>query len=47
MKTYKAMQIKEPGVLELVNKPVPTPDQTQVLLQVEACGMCGADIADI
>lgn len=47
MKTYKAMQIKEPGVLELVNKPIPTPDQTQVLLQVEACGMCGADIADI
>ncbi|WP_341665128.1 alcohol dehydrogenase catalytic domain-containing protein [Vibrio sp.] len=46
-KTYKAMQIKSPGELELVEKQVPTPSSEQVLIKVEACGMCGADIADI
>ena len=45
--TYKAMQIKSPGELELVEKQVPTPSSEQVLIKVEACGMCGADIADI
>jgi len=48
MKTsFKAMQISRPGVLELVERPIPTPGNGEVLLQVEACGICGADAADI
>lgn len=45
--TYRAMQISKPGVLELVTKTVPTPGEGEVLIQVEACGICGADIFDI
>lgn len=45
--TYRAMQISQPGVLELVEKPIPTPKSGEVLLKVEACGVCGADISDI
>lgn len=48
MKTsYKAMQVSRPGVLELVERPTPRPGAGEVLIQVEACGVCGADIADI
>ncbi|MFT3803633.1 MAG: alcohol dehydrogenase catalytic domain-containing protein [Burkholderiaceae bacterium] len=48
MKTsYRAMQISSPGVLELVEREVPQPGAGQVLLRVEACGVCGADAADI
>jgi alcohol dehydrogenase len=45
--TYKAMQVSRPGVLELVDRAIPTPGQGEVLLQVEACGICGADAATI
>ncbi|SPS01564.1 alcohol dehydrogenase [Cupriavidus taiwanensis] len=45
--TYRAMQISRPGVLELVERPVPQPGAAEVLIQVEACGICGADAADI
>jgi len=41
------MQIARPGVLELVEREVPTPGDGQVLIQVEACGICGADARDI
>jgi alcohol dehydrogenase len=44
---YCAMQVARPGVLELVERPVPTPGDEQVLLTVEACGICGADASDI
>lgn len=44
---YRAMQVARPGVLELVQRPVPTPGDDQVLLHVEACGICGADASDI
>lgn len=48
MKTsYKAMQVSRPGVLELVERPVPRPGAGEVLIQVQACGVCGADAADI
>jgi alcohol dehydrogenase len=40
--SYKAMQIRRPGVLELVERVAQTPGDGQVLLRVEACGM-GAD----
>lgn len=48
MKTrYRAMQIKQPGVLEQVERPIPEPRCNEVLIAVEACGVCGADRADI
>jgi len=43
MNTFKAMQITEPGRMELVERPVPVPGYGEVLLKVEACGICGAD----
>lgn len=42
-KTYRAMQVSKPGVLELVERTAPEPGAGEVLLQVEACGICGAD----
>jgi alcohol dehydrogenase len=45
--TYRAMQVSADGTLELVIRDRPTPPPGEVLIQVEACGMCGADIADI
>lgn len=41
--TYRAMQVSEPGVLELVERDTPQPSAGEVLIQVEACGICGAD----
>lgn len=46
-KTYKAMQVTSPGVLELVERNAPTPAAGEVLLRVEACGVCGADAGAI
>lgn len=45
--TYRAMQISRPGVLELVEREVPVPGSGEALIQVEACGVCGADASDI
>jgi len=45
--TYRAMQVTEPGRLELVERPVPQPAAGQVLIAIDACGICGADISDI
>lgn len=45
--TYRAMQVSKPGVLELVSRDVPIPGPGEVLIEVEACGMCGADLRDI
>lgn len=45
--SYRAMQISRPGVLELVERATPTPGVGEVLIAVEACGICGADIGDI
>lgn len=45
--TYRAMQISLPGILELVERPTPQPGHGEVLIEVEACGICGADAADI
>lgn len=45
--TYRAMQVTRPGTLELVERPTPVPGAGEVLIQVEACGICGADISDI
>ncbi len=45
--TFHAMQIIEPGRLEMVERPVPDPGPGEVLIAVEACGICGADGSDI
>lgn len=45
--TYRAMQVTENGTLESVFKPMPSIHSHQVLLEVEACGVCGADLSDI
>lgn len=45
--TYRAMQVSTPGSLELVERPTPSPKADEVLLAVEACGICGADAGDI
>lgn len=48
MKTsYRAMQVGRSGFLELVERKTPTPGNGEVLIEVEACGICGADAADI
>ncbi len=48
MKTkYRATQVARPGVLELVERDTPEPGPGEVLIEVEACGICGADSADI
>jgi len=44
---YRAMQVSAPGVLELVERPIPLPGRGEVLIRVEACGICGADASDI
>ncbi|WP_374511238.1 alcohol dehydrogenase [Niveibacterium sp.] len=41
------MQITEPGRLELVERATPAPGVGEVLIEVEACGVCGADASDI
>ncbi|ONG59138.1 alcohol dehydrogenase [Pseudoroseomonas deserti] len=45
--TYRAMQVTTPGTLELVERAMPRPGAGEVLIEVEACGICGADAADI
>jgi len=46
-KTYKAMQVTKPGLLELVERTITGPGSNEVLIKVDACGMCGADIGAI
>ncbi|HYW33807.1 MAG TPA: alcohol dehydrogenase [Balneolaceae bacterium] len=44
MATMKTMQITEPGAdFELAEKEIPTPAENEVLIKVEACGICHSD----
>ena len=44
MSTMKAMQVSEPGSdFELVEKDIPTPGKNEVLIKVQACGICHSD----
>ncbi len=45
--TYRAMQITTPGTLELVERDTRKPGKGEVVIAVEACGICGADTSDI
>lgn len=44
---YRAAQVAADGRLEIVNRPTRLPGAGEVLIAVEACGMCGADMSDI
>ncbi|SFK36023.1 zinc-binding dehydrogenase [Methylophaga sulfidovorans] len=46
-KTYRAMQVASAGTLELVEHELQLPEAGHVLIEVEACGICGADKNDI
>jgi len=44
MPLMKAIQVSSPGgAFELVNKEIPEPQENQVLIKVEACGVCHGD----
>lgn len=44
MALMKAVQVREPGSdLELVEKEIPEPAEREVLIKVEACGICHGD----
>ncbi len=44
MKLMKAIQVKSPGAdFELVEKEIPVPGGNEVLIKVEACGICHGD----
>lgn len=45
--TYRAMVVTAPGKLELVERETPAPGAGEVLIAIEACGLCGADANDI
>ena len=42
-KTYKAVEVGAPGSLRIVERPIPQPAEGQVLIRVEACGVCHTD----
>jgi alcohol dehydrogenase, propanol-preferring len=45
--TYKAVEVTEPGVLRVVDRPVSEPGAGQVRIRVEACGICHTDAATV
>src|SRR6266567_4514654 len=45
--TYKALEVSAPGNLRLVERSVPEPGAGQVLIRVEACGICHTDAATV
>ena len=45
--TYKAVEVSEPGVLRVVERPIAEPGAGQVRILVEACGICHTDAATV
>ena len=45
--TYKAVEVSEPGVLRVVDRPMSEPGPGQVRIRVEACGICHTDAATV
>jgi D-arabinose 1-dehydrogenase-like Zn-dependent alcohol dehydrogenase len=44
MRTMKAIQVRSPGAsFELVQKAIPEPKENEVLIRIEACGVCHGD----
>jgi propanol-preferring alcohol dehydrogenase len=46
-KTYKAVEITKPGTFRFVERPVVGPGEEQVLIRVEACGVCHSDAGTV
>ena len=46
-KTYQAVEVSEPGVLRVVERPMSEPGPGQVRIRVEACGVCHTDAATV
>jgi D-arabinose 1-dehydrogenase-like Zn-dependent alcohol dehydrogenase len=45
MRKMKAAEVREPkGPLQLVQRDVPSPGMGQVLVKVQACGICHSDV---
>src|SRR2546429_9065560 len=40
----KALLLSEYGHLEVVDVPMPRPSPDEVLIRVQACGICGSDV---
>jgi alcohol dehydrogenase, propanol-preferring len=45
--TYKAVEVSEPGVLRVIERPVSEAGPGQVRIRVEACGICHTDAATV
>jgi propanol-preferring alcohol dehydrogenase len=45
--TYKAVEVRTPGVLRVVERQVSEPGAGQVRIRVEACGICHTDAATV
>ncbi len=46
-RSYRVVQVAKAGRLEIAEREMPSPGPGEVLIAVEACGVCGADAADI
>ena len=42
-KTYRAVQVSQPGRLEVVERELTAPAPGKVRIRVEACGVCHSD----
>jgi propanol-preferring alcohol dehydrogenase len=45
--TYTAVEVSEPGKLQVVQRPLPNPAAGQVRIRVEACGVCHTDATTV
>jgi propanol-preferring alcohol dehydrogenase len=45
--TYKAVEVYEPGRLQVVERSISEPSAGQVRIRVEACGICHTDVATV
>lgn len=45
--SYRVAQVAEAGTIEMAERETSLPGAGEVLISVEACGICGADAADI
>ena len=46
-RTYTAVEVSTPGVLQVVERPLAEPSDGQVRIRVEACGVCHTDAATV
>lgn len=46
-RSHRVAQVSKPRTLEIAERETPSPGPGEVLISVEACGICGADAGDI